>query len=365
MISPGWRGALLNIHLYLGLSAALFLVVLGLTGSIIAFETDIPHWLNAGLFYVRPLPDNLPEQELIRRVEGKFAPARVASVQVLRQPNLVRVMQLPGGLSVFIDPYTGRIQGSKTGGFASERNLGYIHQIHLRLIPDPRSAPQLSALGKTVVSFAGLLLCLLVPTGLLLFWRTRRTRVKWSASWFRISFDLHHVIGLYAGLFLFAAAFTGILIGFDAGERVIFALTHSERPAPRAPLTSAAAEGRPAIAVDQAIAIAHNIIPDASVDGYFLPRKPKDTMTILLRVPEETSGSPHSSVVVDQFSGQVLRVQNFRTDSEGYRWVRFNRSIHTGDIGGAPSRVVASLSSLLLVVMVVTGLVIWWRKLAI
>ncbi len=35
------RGILLKIHLCLGLAAALFLVILGLTGSVMAFEDDI------------------------------------------------------------------------------------------------------------------------------------------------------------------------------------------------------------------------------------------------------------------------------------------------------------------------------------
>lgn len=68
---------------------------------------------------------------------------------------------------------------------------------------------------------------------------------------------------------------------------------------------------------------------------------------------------------VDQFSGQVLQSRNFLTDSAGYRAIRFNRSIHTGDIWGLPSHILVSVSSLELVVMVVTGLVIWWKKLAV
>jgi uncharacterized iron-regulated membrane protein len=86
---------------------------------------------------------------------------------------------------------------------------------------------------------------------------------------------------------------------------------------------------------------------------------------VVLRVPEETSGSAHSSITVDQYSGAVLEVHNFLTDSKGYRWIRFNRSIHTGDIGGLAGHIVMSLSSLLLAAMVITGFVIWWKKLAV
>jgi uncharacterized iron-regulated membrane protein len=51
--------------------------------------------------------------------------------------------------------------------------------------------------------------------------------------------------------------------------------------------------------------------------------------------------------------------------SPGHRKIRLNRAIHTGDIGGGAGHVIVSLSSLLLGVMVVTGLVIWIKKLAV
>src|SRR3989442_12048216 len=63
------------------------------------------------------------------------------------------------------------------------------------------------------------------------------------------------------------------------------------------------------------------------------------------------------------FPYTTLFRSNFLTDSPGYRVIRFNRSIHTGDVWGTPGHILVSLSSLLLVVMVITGLVIWFKKL--
>jgi uncharacterized iron-regulated membrane protein len=356
---------LLKTHLYLGLAAGLVLFVLGLTGTIIAFENDIPHWLHPDLFYVRPGPTVVPEHELVRIVEQRFAPARVGTMQILRHANLAHVAQLPGGVSVFVNQYTGAVLGSVNGGFPCDRILGYIHQIHLRLVPSPASMPRLAAVGKAVVSYAGLVLCLLVPTGLILFWRTRRTTIKWRASWFRICFDLHHVVGLYASTFLLIAAFTGVLIGFESGQKIILSLAGSETPRPLPPPQSTPIAGDATIAIDQAIQIARVEMPDAAVTGYSLPRNPRDPLIVFLRVPEETSEAVHSSVAVDQYSGQVLQVRRFRADSFGYYLVRLNRSVHTGDIWGTPSHILVSLSSLLLAAMVLTGLVIWWKKLAV
>jgi uncharacterized iron-regulated membrane protein len=359
------RSTLLKIHLWLGLAAALFLVVLGLTGSVMAFEDDIVHWTHPELFYVKTRVHTLPEQELIRAAEKRFAPARVGWVQVFRQANLARVMQMTGSRSVFINPYNGSVLGSIQGDFAINPILGYIHQTHLRLVPNPRAAPGLAAVGKVVVSYAGLILCLLVPTGLILFWRTRRTSIKWTASWFRVCFDTHHVIGLYASLFLLVAALTGIMIGFDSGEKAIYAVTGSHRPAFARPPQSKPAPGTTPITADRAIEIAHGAIANASLAGISVPGNPTAAWTILLRVPEETSEAVHSSVTVDQYSGEIRQVRNFLTDSTGYRVIRLNRSIHTGDIWGLPTHILVSVSSLALVAMAATGIVIWWKKLAV
>ena len=43
------RNWILRFHLWIGLPAALFLLVLGLSGAIIAFENDYDRWLNPHL----------------------------------------------------------------------------------------------------------------------------------------------------------------------------------------------------------------------------------------------------------------------------------------------------------------------------
>jgi uncharacterized iron-regulated membrane protein len=360
------RKIVLKTHLYLGLAAAVFLVILGLTGSVMAFEGDIDRWLHPGIWYVKTGPRTLPEQELIRMAQERFAPVRVRAVHVFREPDVAQVMQMSDGARVFINPYDGTILGRRKGPTRTERLLGQIHQLHLRLTPDPRSMQSVAKIGEPVISFAGLILCVMVPTGLLLWWRTRRASIKWKGSWFRICFDAHHMIGIYAALFLFIAAFTGVLIGFDFGEEAIYAITRSTRPhfAPPPP-SDAAAPGATVITADQAAEIARRTMPNTTVSDFQLPLNAKGSYSIAMRAPEETSEAVHSFITIDQYSSKVLRFQNFLTDSYGYRAIRFNRSIHTGDVWGLTGHIIVSLSSLLLVAMVITGVVIWWKKLAV
>ncbi|MBV9157072.1 MAG: PepSY domain-containing protein [Acidobacteriaceae bacterium] len=104
-------------------------------------------------------------------------------------------------------------------------------------------------------------------------------------------------------------------------------------------------------------------MPEGTVAGLQLPAKLRASYVVQMRT-EETSPAVHSFVVVDQYSGKVLAMQKFKS-SLGHRVIRFNRSLHTGDILGSLGHTIMSLTSLVLVVMVLTGIVIWWKKLAI
>ncbi len=359
------RFVVLQIHLYLGLTAALFLIILSLTGTVMAFEHDIERWTQPRLWRATPGQRTLPEAELVRISEEAFPPARVAAVQIDRRPDLVQVMQMTDNASVYISPWDGAIHGRIVGSSKTQKIIGYIHQLHLRLVPDPRAAPRMiSVVGKIVISLAGLMLCLLVPTGMVLWWRAKRSSINWSASWFRICFDTHQTIGIYASLFLMVAAFTGVMVGFDFAEETIYSVTHSDHPNRLRPPQSGEPAGRFPITIDRATESAHNAFPGVPVIQVQLPLNPKAVFSVQLGTPGDPSvDSPiFTTVFVDQYSAEAIHVQNLFGESPGYRMVRLNRAIHTGDILGLPGHILTSLSSLLLGVMAVTGILIWWKK---
>ena len=355
------RKILLKVHLYLGLASAIFLIILGLTGSIMAFEGDLDHWLHPHRWYVSAGRQILPESLLIKTVEEHLAPARVTMVQLPTEANIGQLMYVTRGSApsstraqVVVNPYDGNILYVGPGVTKTQQTLGFIHQLHLRLLA--------GATGKLIISVVGLLLVFEVPFGIMLWWRTKRASVKWKGSGFRISFDLHHAIGVYASAFLFLSAVTGVLIGFDSAQSMFFTLTHSS-PIVRHRVTSTMIEGGTPIGVDKAIEIARQQMPAANVSILQLPGSPGGVYTISLRLPAEPWSAVNATASVDQYSGKLLQFQNLSTG--GYHAIHVNRSLHTGDIFGLPSRIVMSITSLILVVMVVTGMIIWWKKLAV
>jgi uncharacterized iron-regulated membrane protein len=70
-------------------------------------------------------------------------------------------------------------------------------------------------------------------------------------------------------------------------------------------------------------------------------------------------------VVVDQYSGQVLGSQDARTAPAASQFPIVNRAIHVGGISGAPTRILAFVMTLAILVQLFTGLVMWWKKRAV
>jgi len=351
--------------LWLGLASGVFLLILGFTGAIIGFEQEVPRWLHRDLFYVHPRGQQLPEAQLIQTVDQHVAPAHVRSVLLSRWPDMAQIMQVPdsGGdprftARVFVDPYSGRILGSLIGPTRDEEFLQTMHNAHLRLVQS------FGDRGKLIVSIAGAILIVETIFGLILWWRRKRATIKLKGtSWFRVFFDLHNAIGIYSALFMLVISFTGVVIGFNFFETLIFRVTKSEPLVLRRLPSSTEIQGAMPITPDQAIAIAHGAMPDGTPTGLQLPSTRKAGYLVQMRAGE-TSPAVQSFVVIDQYSGKVLASQRF-SSSRGFEVIRFNRSIHTGDIWGLAGHILMSLTSVVLLIMVATGVVIWWKKLAV
>jgi uncharacterized iron-regulated membrane protein len=239
--------------------------------------------------------------------------------------------------------------------------IGYLHQLHLRLLPDPRATPALGPPGKLIVSAAGMILCLLVPTGVVLWWRAKRLSIRAGGSAFRVAFDAHHAVGIYSCVFLFVAGLTGVMVGFDAAEQLFYKATLSEGPKRPKPPQAPDANGRQAISVERAIAVGRSAVPGGEIIQVTIPENPASVYAAFLRSPREVAIDAPVPIIVyiDPYSGHVIRVQDLFAESRGYYLVRLNRAIHTGDLWGGAGHVVMSLSSLALSVMVISGLFIW------
>jgi uncharacterized iron-regulated membrane protein len=65
---------------------------------------------------------------------------------------------------------------------------------------------------------------------------------------------------------------------------------------------------------------------------------------------------------MDRATGEVLATQDARIAPAAAMVPIVNRAIHVGGFAGVPSRILVFLVSLALLLQVVTGFVMWWKK---
>lgn len=344
------RKLLLALHLWTTLVAGVFIVILGVTGGVMAFERDLDRLFNASLFDVAPQPAaSLSVATLQDIVQRRFAGSRVRAFSLPQRGDDAYVAHLDSGEEVFLNGYTGAILGSRSGPTLLDR----IHQLHIRLLAGKT--------GGTIMTIAGIVMLFLVLSGVILWWKYKRFTIKWNGSLFRMMFDLHNAGGISTLLFLLLLSATGVLIAF---ENPIVPWMYKVTGTTRIPRTlpSAPGHGSAPIGPDEAVRIARAAQPGAAPLTIELAMAPDESYNVRMHVPEDRTPGGRSWVCVDQYSGKVLVTQDSRTAPLPMRAYLMTRQIHTGDVFGVPSRIVMSACSLFVTLQAFSGVVMWRKR---
>lgn len=352
------RKALLWVHLVAGLVSALFLIALGLSGALLAFEPEIDHKLNARLAYVRPLAwHTLPLDDLTARVERAHPRHKVSALSLPASNDLavkLTLRALDGGkpLNVAVDPYTGEELGSLDTANTWMRTVQRFH-VHLLV----------GETGKLITTWSSILLAVLAVSGLILWWPRKLLRFRRTGSGRQTNHELHHVLGFYASVFMLLFAATGVVIHWEEPTRDLVNRLAGVEGKLVAPKVAPATSGAVPLGAGTVHAIALQSMPGARVtymQGIGVLGKP---IGIWMKFPEDHTPSGRSSLLLDPVTGEVLSARSSRTAPIGFRVAKlWNRQIHTGDILGFPGRILACLASLALPILTLTGVLIWWGR---
>jgi uncharacterized iron-regulated membrane protein len=350
------RRIILNLYLYAGLAATLFLTILGVTGSIMVFEDQIDGWLNPQPA-IRPQPERLPLHALQIRLGDANAGYKVAGFSFSPGNDIplgafLFSESLKKGMNLAVNPYTGEIIPPPLD---RSNFTGQVHQFHTHLL--------LGAGGQAVVGYAGVFLLFLSITGLVLWWPRRVFTVRWGSPGVKFNFDLHSTAGIYSSIFLMLFAITGMVIHWEgAAAHLINNVMRSPAEEPISKPSLPAAGATP-ITPDQALVTAERTASGAKPSFMQLATAQGDAIRVVLKFPEDRTPAGRTIVLLDPYTGKILSFNNTRTASFSHNFTRmWNREIHTGDIFGWPSRLLACIFSLSLPLMAITGPLIWWNR---
>lgn len=378
------------LHRWAGLLMALFLVVVGLTGTLLAFRVKLDRQLNPQLYADgKPGQPPLDLATLAERAEALVPEARPGffsiefgqSVIALR-PRTNPATRQPYQLAfdhLILDPYTGRELGRCCDNDARHwrmRVMPFIYDLHANLVVGPTGEWILGvvALVWTLDCFVGFYLTLPRSTGG--FWNRWKVawQIKWWANTIRVNFDLHRAGGLWFWLLSLVFAWSSVMLAlrpvYERVTRTVFDYQTGESLIASALLSQP--NEHPHLGWRDAQAAGERLMAEQAAQHGFAITRPYGLAYIPefgvyaydVRCSADIRGSGwDTGVWIDGDTGALRHVFLPSGQHAGNTISTWLWGLHYGDIHDfLPYRILVSFFGLAIVMLSATGIYIWWKK---
>ncbi|HKB90343.1 MAG TPA: PepSY-associated TM helix domain-containing protein [Opitutaceae bacterium] len=355
-MSAGLRKTIFQLHMVAGLILGAFLLVASLSGTILAFRSEIDVYFNRPLLRVTPGERTQPIDYLVAQARQAYPKTRVEYVEFIGEADSAAIVRFGGSLhpEVFLNPYTGEVTGERD---RDDSFVYIVEKIHRYLFWDKK--------GAVITGSVSLALLFMLASGVYLWmpksWSKLRDalivnrRFK-GRAW---TVNLHKVLGLYGSTVLFLSVVTGVPIAFKwFRDTVFYTTTGSAQPAPPPKVTTTGTK----VPLEKIWAAAHTFVPNFRIARMTLPRAKDDPFSIYFVAMDAPHTNALSYVYVDPVSGNVLRYAPYEKESFGHRLYLLSLPLHVGEVGGLLGRLITVAGALTLTVLVVTGTWLYYRR---
>lgn len=401
------------VHRWAGLSTALFLIVSGLTGAVISWDHEIDGWLNRKLYETQTRGPFKDPFVLAAAVEAHDPRARVAYmplgfeeghtsgyfVQPRRDPATGQPYKL-GYNQVFVDPVTAEVRGwrdSTAISLSPETLMPFLRKLHYTLhVPAMWGSDRV---GHWIMG--GIALVWLLDSFVAMYLTTpRRLRARtvtsgeaaparhrdaatwwsrWKPSWllrwkaggYKLNFDLHRAGGLWVWGLIIIIAFTSFSLNLN---REIFfpalSVVSKTTPGPSAlvPLAPLGTRIEPKIGfieiVDLAKAEAARRGWTTPLGGVFYNQRGGFYNVSFFdhSTHDDSDGMGLSNLYMHAGDGHLISSNQPWHGTAADIFSQLQLPLHGGRILGLTGRILMSVMGLVVVMLSVTGIVIWARK---
>jgi uncharacterized iron-regulated membrane protein len=348
-------------HKWSSLVCTVFMLLLCITGLPLIFHHEIGHLLGTEI-EAAEMPANTPRADLdavmrtaIARhpsLQGMFASQEEDDDRVWYMTLAPTPDATAGFKQVAVDARTGQALGepSLDSGF-----MYIMRSLHIDLF--------MGLPGMLFLGLMGVLLLASLVSGAALYApfmrklrfgeirRERSARAKWL--------DLHNLVGIVTLVWFTVVGATGVINAwadllvkyYQSTEVAAMLAPYKDKP-PLASPGSLQGAVAAALAHERGMKVAFVAFPGTS---FASPHH----YGVFLRGGEHVTAKLLKPVLVDATTSQV-------TDSRELPWylktLLVSQPLHFGDYGGLPMQILWALLDIATIVVLVTGLVLWWRK---
>jgi len=347
-------------HGWLGLTAGLFFILYGLSGSLLVFRHDLDRYFNPELHNLIPAKEKISADKIYRMilrthpnlkklVLHDFPKDEYDSYEFMlykRQQHLADNYLY----FVFVDPYSGKIL--REGGYQemAPSFLRWLYTLHYSL--------QLGIPGMFITAVLGLVMLLSLITGIVIyrkhFWQALRFRAGLNfKSWKTGISALHRIVGVWALLFNAILFFTGFWMLREYFNPAMWVLpkqqANYEVPANIDSLVSRARKSVPGF-----VPVAVNIPTIKDVDILVRGKMPQTTNVLLQ--------GKASSIAFDAGTGVIKRYTVIDEQGLEEKFEYMAYQLHAGAFAGNIMKWIYVIFGLTPGFLSVTGALLWLKR---
>lgn len=421
MISFHMRQSCLWIHRYTGLAMAAFLIVTGITGTLLAFHDELDEVFNHKLAQIEAQPKPLlPIAVLHDGVISAYPDYKFSSMPTslsTTQSAVFSVDRVRGQAAkntvkapfqeVYVNPYDGHIIGTRNKDeWAWQNTMWKVFWLHRDLL--------LGDIGKLVLGIVALVWTINCFIGFYLTFpravKSHRSKQdarqtlsgkkrasllkRWLPAWkirrktntFKLNYDLHHAFGLWLWLMLFVIAWSSV--GFNLKSvyqpvmQAVVGLEGREgrAPQPSAPVPTVKSPSSATVAGTDVVGKADSIAylsAQAEIAAHRHGTRVQELLGIRwveedrqwqMRFKTDKDIGTHggaSSITVNAATGKVERVKFGDQSAFGNKVDQWLGALHMGHIGQGWGhrlyQVFLAMIGLAVTVLSGTGVYLWWK----
>lgn len=349
-----------KLHGWLGLSAGIFFVLFGVTGSMLMFRQDLDRHFN-------------PELHVLKTASHQVSVDQIYRMLVRTHPNLKKIVlhDFPADAHdsyefmlyknqqnitenylyyVFVDPYNGKIL--KEGNYQdfSPSFLRWLYSFHYSL--------QLGFPGKLFTAIIGLVMLLSLITGTIIyrkhFWDALRFKAGLNFKNRRTAVSaLHRLIGVWSMLFTAVLFFTGFWLNIDQFKPISWQLYKPhQNTLVKANIDDLIKRSIKTVPGFKPIAV--NIPADGDQEVLVRGSMPNTPFFLL-------QGKP-SGILFDGESGRLKIIKHINNQPFATRFNWEVYQLHIGAFGGNFIKWLYVVLGLMPGILSVTGALLWLRK---
>ena len=361
-------------HLTVGVSLGVLIILLSITGAMLAFDNQFREHAYKNEYSVIPQANQLSLNTIYNLPDISLDNRKPKSIIIYPDQEDALRFAFGHGSFLFVDPYTGEVMGNhriKTVNF-----MNSIFLLHGSLVPFFSMETRND--GQNLTGITNLSALFLLISGMYLWipkifkWKFIKRNILFNKSALKESkkrdYNWHLVLGFWSSIPLLVIvvtatfmeydwaldmknSFAEYFIGTEKIEKTIIIDPNENQSNPNKEIN-----------LDSITEIAKIQYPEWKSIMIGLPIL--DIKPIKLTVDEGNGRQPQKRTVlqINQYTSEVLRVTPFSAKSKSDQNL-FLRFLHTGEVFGFASQIIAFISSLFCIVVIWCGLALAYRRL--